>query len=132
MRSWLDLVLAIAGIALVSWSLTYGLGEGGLAGLTQNWLLIAIAAAPYLVLAGAGRLFRTRTAHLVSAAGLAGLSIFWVWAFGGVVWWNPRPDAQDGFTIFLLPPMIAGLGTVVLVAAGLCEWLTRARGRAPA
>ena len=132
MRSWLDLVLAIAGIALVSWSLTYGLGEGGVAGLTQNWLLIAIAAAPFLVLAVAGRLFRTRTAQLVSAAGLAGLSICWVWAFGGVVWWNPTPDAQDGFTIFLLPLMIAGLGTIALVAAGFCEWLTRARGGAPA
>lgn len=132
MRNWLDLVLAIAGIALVSWSLTAGLGEGGLTRLTQNWLLIAVAAAPYLLLAGAGRLFRTRTAQLVSTAGLAGLSIFWIWAFGGVVWWNPTPDAQDGFTIFLIPLMMAGLGVALLAAAGLSEWLTRGRGHAPA
>lgn len=132
MRNWLGLVLAIAGVALVFWSLAFELGEGGLAGLAQNWLLIAIAAAPYFLLAGVERVFRTRAARLVCAAGLAGLSAFWLWAFGGVVWWNPTPDAQDGFTIFLIPLMMAGLGIVLLVAAGVSEWLIRERGQEPA
>jgi hypothetical protein len=127
MRNWLGLVLAIAGIALVAWSLTYGLGEGGGAGLERNGLLVAIGSAPYPVLAGAHHLARTRTGRLICLSGLAGLSLFWIWAFGGLVWWKAAPDAQDGLTVVLIAMMMAGLGIVLLVAAWLGEWIARRR-----
>jgi|GEM_PF-1865058 hypothetical protein len=132
MRDWLGVVLAIAGIALVAWSLTYGVGEGGGAGLERNGLLVAIASAPYLALVGARHFSRTGTGRFIYLTGLTALSLFWIWSFGGMVWWNAAPDAQDGLSLVLIPVMMAGLGILLLAATGLGEWIARRRlaGRA--
>lgn len=125
MRDWFGVVLAVAGIALVAGSLTFGLGEAGGAGLARNGLIIAIASAPYLALVGAHHLSRTATGRFICLTGLTALSLFWVWAFGGLVWWNAAPDGQNGLTLILIPMMMAGLGIALLLAAGLGDWIAR-------
>lgn len=112
-----NLILAAAGLLLVSTSIVLEMTVIDVFAMTFAGFIVAATAAPYALLAALSRRLPGMIPQAICAAGLAGLSAFWIWAFGGVFWWNPAPDAQDGLALLVFPAlMIAGAGAVAVTA----------------
>jgi len=122
----LNWFLFVAGLVLVAVTIAMEADTSlGVFAIPAIGFFVALAFLPYIPFGVLNRRLDGLAPLLICTMALIALSAFWIWAFGGVFWWNEHPDAQDGLALVIFPAiMIAASGPVALAAWALERYLS--------